>query len=133
MLRKLSMCLIYVALSGVGGCKGKGSDRGANPAGGKNRPASAHATLGVTGKGQVTRRDDGTLAVSSPDGTQVILLKQGVADGQTVGLYQLCDATGTTLQCGDWVRIDSATPCTQCFAEPCPCTNPACASVCKPL
>jgi hypothetical protein len=53
-----------------------------------------------------------------------------VIDGQEVGLYQVCDATGTTLKCGEWTRMD--TGCAQCFTEPCPCSNPACASVCKP-
>ena len=133
MLRKLSMCLVcFALLSGVG-CKGSGANPGADLVGATGQGTSQRVTLSSTGRGQVTRRDDGTLAVSSPDGTQVILLKQGVVDGREVGWYQLCDATGSNLRCGDWVRIDSATPCTQCFAEPCPCTNPACASVCKPL
>jgi len=130
MLKNLAMCIVCFVLSGGIGCRGSGANRGADLAGATGRGTSAHL---ATAGGQVTRRDDGTIAVSSPNGSQVMLLKQEVVDGQEVGLYQVCDATGDKLQCGDWVRIDAATPCLQCFAEPCPCTNSACAPVCKPL
>jgi len=133
MLRKLSMYLVCLALLSGVGCKGSGANRGADLVGATGQGAFQRATQLPAGRGQVTRRDDGTLAVSSPDGAQVILMKQEMVDGTEVGWYRMCDATGSNLRCGDWVRMDSVTPCTQCFAEPCPCTNLACASVCKPL
>lgn len=132
MSRILSMGVICLVLSAAAGCKGTPANRG-NGAAGAAAGAVAPRTALPTARGQVTRRDDGTMAVSSPDGTQVILLKQSEVDGKQVGWYQVCDATGTTLGCGEWTRIDSSRPCTLCPFEPCPCTNPACASVCKPL
>jgi hypothetical protein len=82
-------------------------------------------------RGKLSYRGGGTFSVSSPDGTQVINLKPGVVDGKEVGQYQVCEATENTLKCGDWTRMDTA--CASCFAEPCPCINPGCAPVCKPL
>jgi hypothetical protein len=132
MSRILSMGVICLVLSTAAGCKGTPANRGADRATGAGSGLAPRAALQIT-RGQVTRRDDGTMAVSSPDGTQVMLLKQTEVDGKQVGWYQVCDATGTMLRCGDWTRIDSPAPCTLCVFEPCPCTNPACASVCKPL
>ncbi|HEY0477535.1 MAG TPA: hypothetical protein VGD37_08415 [Kofleriaceae bacterium] len=128
MLKKLSMCLVLAWATGVG-CKGNPVDRGADLTGGGG--PQTRLSIQPALRGKVTVRPDGTFAVSSPDGTQVLLLKSKTVDGSEVGAYQVCDATGTTLHCGDWIRID--TPCTQCAIEPCPCTNPVCAPVCKPL
>jgi hypothetical protein len=128
MSRKLSMYLLCLAL-GVGvGCKGNPGDRAADLTGGGG--PQTRLSIQPALRGKVSSRGNGQFAVSSPDGTQLLLLKSGVIDGQEVGWYQVCDATGNTLQCGAWTRMD--TGCNQCFTEPCPCSQPQCASVCKP-
>ena len=130
------MCLV---LAGGVGCKASSSGGGEPVV-----PASASQAAGVAAgsaqskqtitpalRGKVSLRSNGEFAVSSPDGTQVILLKVEGTTGHEVGMYRVCDATGATLSCGPWQRMD--TECTQCLLEPCPCSNPVCTPVCKPL
>jgi hypothetical protein len=129
MLRKLSMCLICFGLSSGMGCKSDPASRGADLAtgvGGAQTQLSIQPAL----RGKVSYRGEGKFSVSSPDGAQVINVKPGVIGGKEVGLYQVCEATGPTLKCSDWTPMVSA--CPQCSMEPCPCTNPICAPVCKP-
>ena len=136
MSRKLAMCLICCVLSGGVGCKQNPANRAPEPV---MAAASGDQTTTVqVGRVRVAHRGNGEVAVGSADGKQVILFKAvpgqaGSEPGKPPpGLYRVCDLVGDKFQCGAWTSMD--TPCTECLAaDPCPCTNPACASVFKPL
>jgi hypothetical protein len=128
------MCLFCLVLHSVAGCKQSPAEHSAEPAAAPAAPAAAvspPSSDAAPGRGQIAHRGGGQIAVSSADGKQVILLqKETGPDGKEKGVYRVCDATGTKLQCGDWIAEDA--PCTICVAaEPCPCSSPACTSVCK--
>jgi len=129
MLRKLSMCLICLGLSSGVGCKSDPASRGADLTTGAGVGPQTRLSIQPALRGKLSYRGNGQFAVSSPDDTQVIILQMGGSSGNEAG-YQVCDATGKSLKCGTWTPLDSA--CPQCSMEPCPCTNPICAPVCKP-
>ena len=131
MLRNLSMCLISIGLLSGAGCKGNPADRGADLVTGAGSGIQPRAGLGPGGHGALTHRDDGTFALSSPDGAQVILLKKQMdsgPNGKEKGWYKVCAAHQDKLKCRDWQPVE--VPCSDCFLEPCLCSNPVCTSAC---
>jgi hypothetical protein len=151
MLRKLSRCLIGFALVSGVGCKQRAEDSrpealagvGQSAAGsgetGRSAPVKPNAAVGSgadvasdagTGRPQIAHRGGGEIAVSSADGKQVIIMKKATGpDGKGKAVYKLCDVIADKLKCGNWLSDD--TPCTICPAEPCPCIDKTCTSVCK--
>jgi hypothetical protein len=119
MLRNVSLWMLCIVLGGVG-CKEKASE--APP---ECKAAPQPLVSPVTGgRMKFARRPNGDFALMSADGSQVIVV-------QPEG-YQVCEPTGGDLKCGPLTQMTVGCPpgavCPK--ADPCPCTLPACKTVC---